>query len=182
MNLATAGSPGFRLVARPPDELVGAQRRGGRPDPARRAGSLAFGAAAEVESQGMTPVNERLLAKIHFIRERIFSAVRELEGLGVGPKDVPTEDFNAVGEAIGLLEGMTGQFMFFFTLYAQGVCSRARDRGHKASVVRRYRPWTRRRSGRSLLLSTNRLGGGSDHCLRHRPLWGTLSLEHYVNH
>lgn len=54
----------------------------------------------------MTPTNERLLAKIHSIREKIFSAVRELEDLGVDPKDVAPEDFNAAGEAIGLLKDM----------------------------------------------------------------------------
>ncbi len=54
----------------------------------------------------MTPSNERLLAHIRSIRENIFTAIRQLEELGVGPKDVPAEDFAAVGEAIGLLEGM----------------------------------------------------------------------------
>jgi hypothetical protein len=54
----------------------------------------------------VTPSNERLLAHIRSIRDKIFIAIRQLEELGVGPKDVPAEDFDAVGEAIGLLEGM----------------------------------------------------------------------------
>jgi hypothetical protein len=45
-----------------------------------------------VESLLVTPPNERLPQHIRSIREKIFTAIRELEELGVGPKDVPAEE------------------------------------------------------------------------------------------
>jgi len=60
----------------------------------------------EIDSLGVTPANEELVAKITSVREKIHTAVRKLEALGVGPRDVPAENFDRVAEAIGLLERM----------------------------------------------------------------------------
>lgn len=93
------------------------RRRGGEGEGGRSQVSRARSLALEkVDSLVVTPANKRLLAKIRSIREKIHTAIRQLEELGIGPKDVPSENFDAVAEAIGLLERMNDAYIYGETL------------------------------------------------------------------